>query len=50
MRIKSIGLAALAATPFVAFEADGRVAGAPDEAWSVVIKGSSEEVRGRRLG
>ena len=38
-------LAAVTVSPLVAFEADGRVAGTPDEAWSVVLKGSSEEVR-----
>ena len=50
-------LAALTVSPSVAFEADGRVAGETevagktdvagetDEAWSVVIKGRSEEVR-----
>jgi uncharacterized protein len=37
-------LAALAASPHLAFEADGRVAGQPDEAWSVVVKGHGEEL------
>jgi nitroimidazol reductase NimA-like FMN-containing flavoprotein (pyridoxamine 5'-phosphate oxidase superfamily) len=37
-------LAALTVAPLVAFEADGRVAGEPDEAWSVVIKGRMREI------
>jgi hypothetical protein len=38
-------LAAVTVSPHVAFEADGRVPGDPDQAWSVVVKGRSEELR-----
>jgi hypothetical protein len=38
-------LAALTVSPSVAFEVDGRVAGDTDEAWSVVVKGRTEELR-----
>jgi nitroimidazol reductase NimA-like FMN-containing flavoprotein (pyridoxamine 5'-phosphate oxidase superfamily) len=38
-------LAALMVSPRVAFEADGRIPGDTDEAWSVVVKGSIEELR-----
>jgi hypothetical protein len=38
-------LEALTVSPEVAFEVDGRVAGETDEAWSVIVKGRTEELR-----